>query len=101
MKDLQRASRNPTGWKNDAADLILPTWWTLWLVSCFLGQLYFRMYMKAESINEIKQATYVGMITEVVDILLCIVAIALITKIANDQETRVYQDDNRLYAPAK
>ena len=43
-------------------------WWTLWVISSFLGQFVFRYSMKAESIDELTISTVASMIENVVGI---------------------------------
>jgi hypothetical protein len=87
MKDLWRASHNPTGWAEVAVGSVLAGWWTLWLVSNFLGQMSFRMMTAAKDLAGLKSATHVQIVSEVVDVVLCLVAIALVSQIANAQQT--------------
>ena len=89
MKDLWRASHDPASWATTAAGSILPAWWTLWLLSCFLGQMSFRATMAAKGLEGLQAATYLQIVSQAVDIPLCLVAIALVTQIANALKTHV------------
>jgi hypothetical protein len=87
MKDLWRASHHPASWATTSASSILPTWWTLWLVSSFLGQMSFRVTMAAKGLEALQAATCLQILCEAVDIPLCLVAMALVTQIANVQKS--------------
>lgn len=85
MKDLWRASHNPTLWTGTTAGSVLPLWWTLWLLSSVMGQISFRVMMNAEGLEELQAATNVQMVAEAVGIPLCLVAITLVSQIARAQ----------------
>ena len=58
-------------------------WWTLWVISSFLGQFVFRYSMKAESIDELTISTVASMIENVVGIPLALITIKVIKDYAN------------------
>ena len=58
-------------------------WWTLWVISSFLGQFVFRYSMKAESIDELTISTVSSMIENVVGIPLALITIKVIKDYAN------------------
>ncbi|MFM8398261.1 MAG: DUF4328 domain-containing protein [Pirellula sp.] len=89
MKDLWRASQNPGDWANVAASSILPAWWTLWLISAIAGQVSLRTSMAAKKLEGLQVATYVQMVSQALDIPLCLVAMALVTQIAKAQHSHV------------
>ena len=53
-------------------------WWALWIISNILGQLVFRISMKAESVDELITTTVMSMISNIVGIPLAIVAIKVV-----------------------
>jgi len=85
MRDLWQASHNPRSWKDAAVDAILPEWWTLWIVSNFLGHLSFRAMTNAQGLEGLQSATYWEIAALIVNILLCWVAYCLVTQIADAQ----------------
>ena len=85
MKDLWLASHNPSSWSTALIGIIVPIWWTLWLLSIFSGQIAFRMTLHAITLDQIKSCANVQLITEFIEILLCLVAIALVSQIAAAQ----------------
>jgi len=87
MKDLWKASQDPTAWHTSPAGSIVPAWWTLWLLSIFLDQLSFRLTMNAREVEDLQGATYVQMVCLVSDIALCLVAMALVLQIARAQNS--------------
>ncbi len=93
MKNLWQASHNPPSWANITAGSILPAWWALWLISNILGQMAGRAMMAAREIKDLQMATYIDIVSLAVEIPLCLVAITLVTQIANAQKT--YRKDNK------
>jgi hypothetical protein len=86
MKDLWEASHyfssNPT-----KTGSILPIWWALWLLSNFVANISFRLTLSAEGLEQLRTATTVEIINEVLNIPLCIVAILLVSQIGKAQTT--------------
>ena len=82
MKDLWRASHNPTDWRSAGAGSVLRAWWTLWILSNVLGYMSFRLLMDAQEVKGLRQATHVDMASDAVHIPLCLVAMALVAQIA-------------------
>lgn len=89
MKDLWQASHNPASWTTTIESRTVSAWWNLWLVSIVLAQISFRATTAAKDLKGLQMATYVQLISQAVDIPLCLVAIALVTQIANAQQTHV------------
>jgi len=85
MKDLWKASQDPTAWHTTSRSSLLPTWWTLWLLVHFFGQLSFRLTMNARGVEDLQVATYVQMVCQALDIALCLVAMGLVLQIARAQ----------------
>jgi hypothetical protein len=85
MKDLWRASKSPTAWHDISPSSILGLWWTLWIASNVLGQASFRASMGVHDISSLQAATITGMISDVVDVALCIVAFILVSQIYESQ----------------
>jgi len=96
MKDLWQASHNPTSWTGTAAGSILPAWWTLWLLSNFLGQISFRIMMSAGGLEGLQTATYSQILAEAVNIPLCLVAMTLVSQIARAQKQGPDMESGRM-----
>jgi hypothetical protein len=84
MSELYRASHSPERWNSQPVG-VLPLWWTLWLVCGFLGQISMRLQLAADTIPMIIGATWVSVIEESLSILLCIVALLMISRIQKAQ----------------
>ena len=41
MKEIWKVSTNPTNWQNETGSSLVGWWWALWLISNFLGQVFF------------------------------------------------------------
>ena len=96
MKGLWQASHSPTSWTSTTAGSILPTWWTLWLVSLFLNQIVYQAIRDADRLDDfdeliegLQTATYLQVAALAVYIPLCLVAMSLVTQITHAQKTHV------------
>lgn len=87
MRQLWQASRDPLNWEVQEAGAVLPVWWTLWIISSILGQVIFRM--DAGNVDEIKTSTMVSISSDIVGVLLCLVAISLVKTISRMQDDLV------------
>ncbi len=57
-------------------------WWAFWLINGFLGQLYFRLTLKAETLDDFLTSTTIGMIGNLASIPLVIITVVIIRKYA-------------------
>lgn len=81
-------SANRERWKRGASSPILPLWWTLWIGSGFLGQLSFRLSLRADDLPALLASSRITLISDFVDLCLAIVALMLVRAIQRRQETR-------------
>ncbi len=78
MKEICQASKNPDEWSSQSVPPTLGWWWALFLISGFLGQTSFRLSMQANSISTLSTSTTVSIVSGIVDIPLCFVALTLV-----------------------
>jgi hypothetical protein len=86
MREIWKVSHNPLAWEDEPGGPLLAWWWTLWLASTVLGQISFRLSMRAETIDSLQVATAASIISNLVDIPLDIIAISLVSAIFMKQE---------------
>jgi hypothetical protein len=86
MKEIWQASKNPDEWSSQSVSPILGWWWALFLISGVLGQMSFRLSMQANNISTLSTSTVVSIVSALVEILLCLVALSLVTNIFRMQE---------------
>lgn len=86
MREIWTVSDNPLDWQDEPGGPLLAWWWTLWLVSSVLGQVSFRLSMRAETIDSLQVSTVASIISNIVDIPLDIIAISLVSAIFVKQE---------------
>lgn len=89
MKEIWQVSQDPRGWKSQGGGPLLGSWWALWLISWAVGQWAFRLFNFANSIEMLKTATGISIVSSVIGILLCLVAVQLVKTIAGRQEELV------------
>lgn len=85
MKEIWMVSNNPIDWRADKIPLILPLWWGLWLTSNLLGQSIFRLSATAESLPELFNLNLLSQFSNILDIPLALVTLAMITGIQRMQ----------------
>lgn len=89
MKEIWHVSHGPLDYDLQKRSALLGWWWALWLISNFVGQAAGRLALNADTIDELRFATFVSILSSLITMLLCIVAMALIKSIANRQEELV------------
>ncbi len=85
MKEIWKASKNPSDWQNEDVDGIVSVWWALWLVSNFLGQYVFKLSLRAQEIEELLRVNTIYMISDIVSILLALSFLSVVKSIYNMQ----------------
>ena len=86
---MWRASTPKSGrWKNNPVSPIVGSWWALWIISGIAGQAVFRLSLKAETLDEIRMWSFLGLFSEVLDIPLCIVALMMLQQLYAMQEKK-------------
>jgi hypothetical protein len=89
MREIWKASLNPTHWHNEPTPAILGWWWFGWIVSNALGQLEFRMTMAAKDISSLSAVSVVGVADEIVGVFAIVLALVLVTQLSRIQLARV------------
>lgn len=85
MKEIWKASKNPSDWEVQKASGVLPLWWTLWLISIFLNQAAFRFYLAAEELEDYLNFNMFTRLADVLQILLALVFLAIVNSIYHFQ----------------
>lgn len=100
MKELyqvtkKRLTKMGVNFNQNFTTSALAWWWTLWILSNFLGQFIFRYSMKAESIEELSISTVASMIGNILGIPLALVTVKIIKDYSNAEkmlsETKVVE----------
>lgn len=89
MKEIWKVSSNPEDWQNFPNSPLIRLWWMLWIISGYLGWCQIRFSFKVNTVELLKSSTIISIISNIIDILLCIVAISLISAIYLKQERLV------------
>lgn len=85
MSEIWRVSHDPVNWKSMKPSALMRWWWGLWLLSGFLGQMSWKLSLKADSVSKLQDSTTISIASSAVDIVLCIVAAVMVGKIFKAQ----------------
>jgi len=88
MKEIWKTSKDPKNWEMVKTPSLFPQWWTLWLIAAFLGNLSFRLSMRAEELNELFVSSSVTLASDLVGIPLALIAIKLVGSIFDMQNEK-------------
>ncbi|HEY5715966.1 MAG TPA: DUF4328 domain-containing protein [Psychromonas sp.] len=88
MKEIWLASKNPLQWSRGKTAAVLPVWWALWLCSNLLNQSIFRLSADAKELAELMNLNLLSQISNVLDIALAIVTLALVSGICQMQSNQ-------------
>lgn len=89
MKEIWKASKNPTSWEGEDRGTILPWWWFFFLIAGMFGNASFRTSMSAKEIHELITSTGITIASDVVSIPATIFALVLVGKIYEMQMSHV------------
>ena len=81
MKEIWKTSKNPQNWEILKTPSLFPQWWTLWIISALLGNMSFRLSMKAEELNELFVSSTLTLASDLVKIPLSLIAIKMVSQI--------------------
>lgn len=88
MTEVWKVSLNPKNWRSEEGSGLVGTWWMLWIASRFFGQIIVG-WKDGRTVEGLRNFTWGTISGEVLKIILCLVAIKLITTIARNQEELV------------
>lgn len=83
LKEVFKASHPDflDDWQHAPHPRILPLWWTLWVISNFIGQAVFRLALGAETIDEILAASWITFVADAVGLPLGFVAMNVVARL--------------------
>jgi hypothetical protein len=88
MQEIWKASKNPSAWTTEAAPSTLGLWWGLWILYSIIGQVSFRLTMRADEIGEHINATWATIASDVAAVPLCLALLGLVKQIQAMQDAR-------------
>ncbi len=91
MKEIWQASENPILWRSIKPPALLGRWWSLWILSCILGNAALRASFRANAPTELAVSEVISILSDVVDIPLCLVAMRLVREVFRMQSHRAEQ----------
>ena len=77
-----------TAWQKSPASSIVSSWWFLFIISAFIGNIVIRLYLRAETPSEILAASWWGLIMDAIDIPAAILAILVVRNIDERQQMK-------------
>jgi hypothetical protein len=75
-------------WKQAPHPAIMRLWWTLWILSNFVGQAIFQTTSRAETIDELLASSWLVLFSDALDLPLGIVVISLVSKLQAHQSEK-------------
>jgi hypothetical protein len=79
MKQLWHGSRNPRDRAAQRPPAAIAIWWTLWLLTLGLGQVYFHLTLRGQSLATLAQSC--GLLADLLDVPLCLLLVRLVSEI--------------------
>ena len=101
MKEIWKASKEPSNWESQETSGILPLWWALWLISNALGQAIFRLSMRAEELPELMNLNIITQVSDFLDIFLALVFLAVVNRIHSFQTGHVASANKQMQPTAE
>jgi len=81
MRSLWRSSHSVNRPEYQESTWVLPSWWTLWLISSFIGNATWRMQMGgSHTLQDYQTLTQIQLVECVVDVFLCLVASIMVSR---------------------
>jgi Domain of unknown function (DUF4328) len=81
MKEIWKASSNPQDWNPQPTPSLLRWWWFFWIASQILSNAAFRLTIRANEIDELIVANVCTLVSEVTDLPLCFIVLAMIKRV--------------------
>lgn len=101
MKEIWKASKNPSNWNSQSVSRLLPIWWSIWIISNILKWAIFRLSMRAEELNELINLNIITQVSNTLDIALALVLLAMVSNIHNMQASQVGSANNQIQPTAE
>ena len=102
MKEIWKASKNPSNWNSQSVSRLLPIWWSIWIISnIILKWAIFRLSMRAEELNELINLNIITQVSNTLDIALALVLLAMVSNIHNMQASQVGSANNQIQPTAE
>jgi hypothetical protein len=92
MKEIWRASMDPKNWPQVKPPRLLPHWWTLWILSSIFSNASLKAEIRASAYPDMLSASVVSILSDLIDIPLNFLAIALITRVWDAQRRHSAED---------
>ncbi|WP_324784680.1 DUF4328 domain-containing protein [Streptomyces sp. H51] len=86
-------------WGSRSRHTPVNAWWTLWLVSFFVGRFAERSSRQAETADELREASGTMLFSDCLDIVAAVLAIVVVVRLTRMQERKVHSGG--LPAPAR
>lgn len=81
MKEIWKASSHPQDWKTQPAPALLRWWWFFLIVSNLFGYASLRIAINADQINEWIAVNVTTLLSDITNIPLCLILLAMVNKI--------------------
>lgn len=71
-------------------------WWTFWIISSFVGQINFRMALRATTLDQLINTTIISMVNDFITISLCVLAVKVIRDYAKVEPLLHQLDEEKI-----
>ncbi len=88
MREIWQTSKTSENWMIEEPSWLLPIWWTLWLISNFLGRVIYKMSTSAEEVHQMMDVNLLNQLSNVLDILLAMSLFLIVDTIHKMQSNR-------------
>ncbi|MFJ4781047.1 DUF4328 domain-containing protein [Streptomyces sp. NPDC088762] len=83
--------RGPDGSERTAPAVLLTSWWVVWVLAAVLGRVFSRIYMEADTVDELLPAGLLGIAADLVTVVAGVLAVLFVRRLTAMQNTMATQ----------
>ncbi|MEU8778136.1 DUF4328 domain-containing protein [Streptomyces sp. NPDC048606] len=83
--------RGPDGSERSASMALLTSWWVVWVVAASLGRIFSKVYMAADTVEELLAAGSLGIVADLVTMVAAVLALLFVRRLTEMQNTMAAQ----------
>jgi hypothetical protein len=86
MKEIWKASSDPSDWTNASVPPLLPWWWFFWICIGILGQVSVRVWLRAKSLDQLLTVNVIDGLAYLAEIPAALILVAIVSRVTLMQE---------------